>query len=81
MASTIKCPSCGESFELSQALTHQIKEQILESEHDKHAKELAEAIEETKKQVLEKAQTEYALDLQNLRESSAAEQDRNSQVR
>jgi len=80
MASTIKCPSCGESFELSQALTHQIKEQILGSEHDKHTKELAEAREETKKQVLKKAQTEYALDLQNLRESSAAEQDRNQKL-
>ena len=43
MAQTIKCKSCGEEIEVSEALTHELQEQILASVEAKHKKEILEA--------------------------------------
>jgi hypothetical protein len=49
MNNTIKCPKCGHKFEASEALTHQIEEQVLASIKSEHKLEL----EEVKKEALE----------------------------
>lgn len=43
MSNTIKCPHCGKKFEASEALTHQIEEQIISELEAKHKKELETA--------------------------------------
>jgi hypothetical protein len=48
---TITCPHCHKSFELTDALTHQIEEDLLAGEKKKHEEELAEM-----KRRLEKAE-------------------------
>ena len=58
--STITCPHCNKQLEITEALKHQIEEQVLSSMKDAHAKELQELKnqsvkeqEELKKQVAE----------------------------
>ena len=40
MSSTIKCKKCGNEIEVSEALKHQIEEQVLSSVDVKHKEEL-----------------------------------------
>jgi hypothetical protein len=42
MQTTIICPHCKKSIELTQALSHEMKEQIIEQQNKKHEEELAE---------------------------------------
>ena len=42
MLNTVKCPKCGQEVEISEALTHQIEEQVVASEKEKHQAELQE---------------------------------------
>jgi glutaredoxin len=48
---TITCPHCHKSFELTDALTHQIEEDLLAGEKKKHEEELVQM-----KQRLQKAE-------------------------
>lgn len=49
MNNLIKCPHCGKDFEASEALTHQIEEQVLSTITKKHQEELDEEKLRTKK--------------------------------
>ena len=40
MKNTIKCKTCGSEIEISEALTHQIEEQLLASLESKHKLDL-----------------------------------------
>jgi len=41
MQTTIICPNCKKSIELTDALTHQIKDKVLEEQQEKHEEEIA----------------------------------------
>lgn len=63
MASLIKCKNCGTEIEVSEALTHQIEEQIVESLKEEHKKEMEalqkEAGEKARKDIEEKFNLEF----------------------
>jgi hypothetical protein len=54
MGQTIKCKNCGAEIEISEALTHQIEEQVLASLKVQHAKELAVVKSEAESEFKEK---------------------------
>ncbi len=43
MKNSVKCPHCGKDFEITEAFTHQIEEQVLAGITSKHQTELSEA--------------------------------------
>jgi hypothetical protein len=49
---TIVCPHCKKPLEISEALMHQLKEEVLEAERKKHLKEIEEARKEAAGKVL-----------------------------
>ena len=49
MENTIKCPHCGKNFEVTEALTHQVEEQLLASINKKHQEEIEEERRRNKK--------------------------------
>ncbi len=58
MVNSIKCKNCGAEIEVSEALTHQIEEQLSEAMAIKHKKEIEEATAEAEKAATKKAATE-----------------------
>lgn len=54
MSNTIKCPHCDKTFELTDAIKHQIEEELTSDVKEKHLEE----IEKTKKDVEEKVKKE-----------------------
>ena len=60
MIQTIKCKNCGAEIEISEALTHQIEEQVLSALKAEHSRELIEV----KKQAEEETQRNKKLSLQ-----------------
>lgn len=52
MDNHIKCPRCGERFEITEALKTQIGEQLLAVERQKHAKEMEEIRRQASKELL-----------------------------
>lgn len=58
MKNLIRCPRCGEEFEVSEALTHQIKDQIVSSLKEKHKIEIEKTIRETEEAVSKKVNDE-----------------------
>lgn len=77
---TIVCPQCKNEIELSQAFSHQMKEQILATVSEKHQHEL----EETRKLSLEEAQKkateQYQLQTKNLTLEMVEEKERNKKL-
>lgn len=56
MAQTIKCTHCGKEIEISEALTHQLEEQITSTIEIKHKKELDEFKQELEKRASKELQ-------------------------
>ena len=80
MADTIKCPHCGKSVEVTEALTHQIQEQIVKSLETQHAGELVEAKrvgEENAHKILEK---KFSQELDALKREKDEERDRSKSL-
>ena len=69
MNNTIKCKNCGAEIEISEALTHQIEEQVLASLETRHKSEIEQAKKETK----EEAQEEIQKIKNQLKETQEAE--------
>src|SRR3989344_582602 len=65
MTTKFKCPHCGEQIEVSEALTHQIEEQVLESLKDDHKRQLQDAIKNAEENALKKINEKYLHDLNN----------------
>jgi hypothetical protein len=55
MANSIKCPYCHKEFEASEALTHQIEEQVLASLKSQHKADLEEIQREAREKVEKKS--------------------------
>lgn len=78
---TIKCPNCGEDFELSDAITKDLQATILDQEEKKHRQEIMnittaletearEKVEEATKNATALAKENLALELQQLKDDS-----------
>jgi len=80
MKNTIKCPKCGAEIEVSEALTHQIEEQVLVSLESKHKAD----IENVKKQAEEdggkKALEKFESQLTTLQKEKDDERERNKKL-
>lgn len=77
MKTTIKCKHCGKEIEISEALRHDIEEQILASEEARHQKELAEATKKAEQNAIEKSRRDFELQLKNLQKEKEEEKERN----
>ena len=77
MSLNFKCKSCGQENEISEALTHQIEEQVLLAERSKHQSELEQAKKDAEAKVQQKLKTEYEVMVKELRDSSIEEKERN----
>lgn len=80
MSTKIKCKNCGEEIEISEALQHQIQEQVLTAERSKHQKELEEVVRRTQQAALEKSRKDFEFQLQNLQKEKEEEKQRNSKL-
>lgn len=65
MNNTIKCKYCGKEIELTEAFTHQVKEQILASVEARHRKENEELVKKVEKSIREKSQQEFELKIKD----------------
>lgn len=75
-----KCKSCGQENEISEALTHQIEEQVLLAERSKHQSELEQAKKDAEAKVQDKLKAEYEVMVKELRDSSIEEKERNRKL-
>ena len=69
MANTIKCDKCGNEIEVSQALTHQIQEEVILREK-----------ENLEKEAKQKAQEEFAVELKKIKNENEDEKVRNKKL-
>lgn len=91
MDNQIKCPKCGEEIAISEALTHQIQDEILSTVQAQHKKELQEAkkaaeksLEESKHQlelqIAKKFQEQFEIQLKIAKEEAQENKARNKQL-
>ncbi len=80
MSTKIKCKNCGAEIEISEALQHQIQEQVLATERSKHQKELEEVAKKAEQNAREKSRQEFEFQLQNLQKEKEEEKQRNSKL-
>lgn len=80
MQDTIKCPHCGVKIEVSEALTHQIHEQVLESTQEDYAKKLQEAIKTTEEATLKKINEDSLRELASAKKEAAEEKERSNKL-
>ena len=80
MAVTFKCPRCGEQIEISEALTHQVEEQVLESLKLQHQKELIEASKKAEDEAFEKLRKDFDLQIRRLEKEKEEEVIRNNKL-
>lgn len=67
MISTVTCPSCGEAIEVTQALVHQIQEQLLTEVNQKHQQELASLEKKLAVEIQKQFEERNAVELQDLK--------------
>lgn len=77
---TITCKKCGSEIEISEALTHQIREQILASLDAKHKQDLEVAKKEATEEVSKKVHEQFEAQLKNLQKANEEEQERNKKL-
>ena len=77
---TIKCKKCGSEIEISEALTHQIEDQILSSLEAKHKEELETATKLAGDEVSKKVSEQFTAQLARLQKENLEEQERNKKL-
>ena len=80
MTTTFKCPHCGAEIEISEALTHQIEEQVLESLKVQHQKELLEVSKKAEDEAFEKLRKDFDLQIGRLEKEKEEEVIRNNKL-
>lgn len=91
MDTTIKCPKCGHEIALSQALTHQIQDELSRELSAKHEKELEKAKKAAQDEILKaqqdatvkiekKLQQQYELEMKNAKEEAEENRARNKEL-
>ena len=80
MSTTFKCPHCGAQIEISEALTHQIEEQVLESVKLEHTKEVEAASKKAQAETFLKIKKDFEFQLNRLKEEKEEEVVRNNKL-
>jgi hypothetical protein len=80
MASTIKCKNCGQEIEVSEALTHQIEEQLLASVKDQHLKEIDEIKKSSEVEIRKKIQSEIEIEKRDREEHNKELRTKNQEL-
>jgi len=76
----IRCPKCGEEFEVGEVLLAQIREEVLIEERKKQLEEIAKIKEEVKKQAEKRLKGDYEILIKQLREEAEEEHRRNKKL-
>lgn len=76
----IKCKKCGNEIEVSEALTHQVEEQIKVSLEAKHKTEIEEAKKIAEENAGKKALETFGDELKNLQKEKDEEKERNKKL-
>ncbi len=77
---TIICPHCKKSIELSEAITHQMEEQLMSGLQVKHKEELDSARKAAQEESSKKAKQEFELQLKRMSEETAAKDQQNKEL-
>lgn len=80
MKNTIKCKKCGNEIEVSEALSHQIEEQILTSVEVKHKEEIDIVKEKARSEAVKKINEEFESRLKNISKEKDEEKERNNKL-
>ncbi|MEK7526011.1 MAG: DUF2130 domain-containing protein [Patescibacteria group bacterium] len=80
MKNTIKCKNCGSEIEISEALTHQIEEQLLASIESKHKLDLETVKKEAGESAAKSALAEFEQKLTSLQKEKEEERLRNKKL-
>ena len=80
MTTTFKCPHCRRDIEASEALTHQIEEQISKSLKLEHQKELETALKKVEEEVADKLEKNFLYDIKNAKKEAEEEKERNNKL-
>ena len=70
---TIVCPHCNKTFEMSDAFRHQIEEEVLKIEQNKHKLELEELRKDVEEKARKKIEEELGLQMKNQEEEEIAD--------
>ena len=80
MKNTIKCPKCGAEIEVSEALTHQIEEQVLVSLESKHKADIENVKKQAEEDAGKKALDKFESQLTTLQKEKDDERERNKKL-
>ncbi len=80
MSSTIKCKKCGNEIEVSEALKHQIEEQVLSAVDTKHKEEIETAKKLAGENAGKKIGEQFEVQLKNLAKEKDEEKERNNKL-
>lgn len=80
MIQTIKCKNCGAEIEVSEALTHQIEEQVLSALKAKHSRELIEVRKKAEEEAGKEALLKFESQAVRLRKEKEEETQRNKKL-
>lgn len=80
MTNTVKCPKCGAEIEVSEALKHQIEEQIIASLESKHKVDLENVRKQAEEDAGKKALDKFESQLTTLQKDKDNEKERNKKL-
>jgi hypothetical protein len=80
MANTVKCPHCGGDIEVSEALSHQVEERVLESLKLSHKKELEDVARKAKELAEKEMDGKFVQELKNAKKEAQEEKERSSKL-
>ncbi len=80
MKNTIKCPDCGREIEISEAMSHQIEEQVIASLEEKHKIELDNAIILAEQKVNKTLEKKFLEEIENSKKEAEEEKNRSKKL-
>lgn len=80
MNTTIKCKHCGKEIEITEALRHNIEEEAVNSEREKHKLELNEAIKLAENEASKKLQKDFDSQIDRIRKEKENESERSKSL-
>lgn len=81
MENTIKCPHCGKDVEITEALKHQVEEQVLAQVNVKHRQELEDIKKKVEEDVGRKIKAQLELELTDKQNAINEAQEQNTKLR
>lgn len=80
MANTVKCPHCGKQIEVTEALAHQVEEQVLETLKLSHKRELEDVALKAKELAEKELDGKFAQELKNAKKEAEEEKTRSAKL-